>query len=101
MDLKTVCMCICRTAVNTVGECKSPIAYINVRVGKKFSFSDAEFLEAFNSMKWDTAVSTADLGIVHDENLDCAVKVEKVSDFFDEDGKCNVFEVPEDKSVIM
>jgi hypothetical protein len=86
--------------VNAIGECKSPIAYINVRVGKKFAFSDAEFLALFNKTKWDTVISTADLVIVHDDSLSAALKIEEISDFFDEDGNCNVFSVPEDDAVI-
>lgn len=100
MDLKTVCAHIYYAVVNAIGECKSPIAYINVRVGKKFAFSDAEFLALFNKTKWDTVISTADLVIVHDDSLSAALKIEEISDFFDEDGKCDVFTVPEDDAVI-
>ena len=100
MDLKTVCAHIYYAVVNAIGECKSPIAYINVRVGEKFAFSDAEFLALFNKTKWDTVISTADLVIVHDDSLSAALKIEEISDFFDEDGNCNVFSVPEDDAVI-
>ena len=100
MDLKTVCAHIYYAVVNAIGECKSPIAYINVRVGKKFAFSDAEFLALFNKTKWDTVISTADLVIVHDDSVSAALKIEEISDFFDEDGNCNVFSVPEDDAVI-
>ncbi len=100
MDLKSVCAHIYYAVVNAIGECKSPIAYIKVRVGKKFVFSDDEFLALFNKTKWDTVISTADLVIVHDDSLEPALRIEEISDFFDEDGKCDVFTVPEDDAVI-
>jgi hypothetical protein len=100
MDLKTVCARIYYAVITAIGESKAPIAYINVRVGKKFTFSDDEFLSLFNKTKWDTVISTADLVIVHDDTLAPALRIEEISAFFDEDGKCNVYTVPLEDAII-
>lgn len=100
MDLKNICQSIFFAVVSNIGENASPIAYINIRIGKKFPYSDSELISAFKEAKWDTAISTADLNIIHDETVDYQMKIEEISDFYDEDGKCNVFTVPDEDGIL-
>lgn len=100
MDLKNMCKHIYYAVVTSAGNFTSPIAYVNVRVGRKFPFSDEEFLSAFKKATWDTVISTADLNIIRDANYEGLARIEEISDFFDEDGKCNVFTVPDEDAVL-
>jgi len=100
MDLKNICQHIYFAVVSAIGECKSPIAYINVRLGKRFPYSDDELNEAFKKAKWDTVISSADLNIYRDDTIDCLLQIEEISDFYDEDGKCDIFRVPDEDAVL-
>ena len=100
MDLKNICERIREISEKAAGGASAPVAYINVRVGRKFAFSEAEFSEAFRRAKWDTAISSADIVISRDDSLDCLVRIDERTDFFDEDGNCDTFVVPESEATI-
>lgn len=95
MDLKNIYKHIFFTVISSIGEVKSPIAYINIKLGNKCTFSQEEIVNTFNELKWDSPISSADLNIENDDSLNCILKVEEISDFFDEDGNCDIFKVDE------
>jgi len=83
MDLKNICIEIFSKIYNSSKEKAAPVAEVTLRVGKDWNFSDYEMTECFNKEKWNSSLSNADLTIVHDENLDCLYKIEKISEFVD------------------
>ena len=101
MDINVLCKKIF-DAVNAVAEkLSSPIAYINIRTGKDFPYSDDELCTCFSKTAWDTRLSSADLNITHDAAMnDCLVKIEDITDFIDDEGKNNVYHVKEADSII-
>lgn len=101
MNLKNICQHIYYAAISATSGFISPIAYIKVRIGKRFTFTEDELLEEFDKSKWNTVISTADLSITKDDNLDCVLKIDEITDFFDDDGKCNTFVVSDEDSIIL
>ncbi len=70
----------------------APIAYISVRLGNGFPFSDNEIHSHFKELKWNSLISAADLTIVHDSGLTSdVVKIEEISEFMDDEGNCKVY----------
>ncbi len=90
MELKEICKRICDFSSSESKKIDSPMAYVRVRVGKDFLFGDEEFQQAFHDAKWDTEISSADIDIIRDDSFLGFLKIEELTGFFDEDGKCAV-----------
>ena len=83
MDLETACKKIFDIISEKTKQTDAPVAYVNVRFGKDWRFSDYETTECFNKIKWDSALSTADLNIIHDDECTDLFRVEDISGFED------------------
>ena len=101
MEIKCLCKKIFDAVSTATEQLDSPIAYINIRVGKDFPYSDEDLFSCFSKTCWDTRLSSADLNITHDEAMtDGLVKIEDITDFIDDEGKSNVYHVKPEDSVI-
>lgn len=93
MDLDSICKEIytftCRASCGT----EIPVAYIVVKVGKNFNFNDSELVRAFDKMKWNSPISSADLIVEHDDKMEELFKVQEIQGFVDDEGKATVYKV--------
>lgn len=93
MDLNSICTEIynftCRASCGT----ELPVAYVVVKVGKKFEFSDSDLIQAFDKKKWNSPISTADLVVEHDDNMKELFKVDEIRGFVDDSGFERIYKV--------
>lgn len=95
---------ICRKIFDAVCEIsekiESPVAYINLTVGKNFAFKDEDFFDCFKKMKWDSQISASDLVIKHGDDSDFLVRIEEIVEFMDENGQSKSYFVDSKKALI-
>lgn len=91
MNLDDICKEIFNETLDIASRTETPVAYVCVKVGKDFCFNDADLLEAFKKIKWDSPVSTADLVLEHDEKLSRVYKIHEIRCFIDDMGREQVF----------
>lgn len=91
MNLDSICNDIFKETLEIASRTETPIAYVCVKVGKDFCFNDADLLEAFRKIKWDSPVSSADLVLEHDENLTSIYKIFEIRCFIDDMGREQIF----------
>ena len=98
MDLNLICRHIYYSVISTSKKASAPIAYITLRAGKNFPFTDAEIDEYFNRIKWNTSISTADLVILRDKKLtENYIEVEEIAEFIDDEGNGSSYR-PDEKN---
>lgn len=100
MDLKAICSRICGEASRASEGMDSPVAYVRVRVGRTFPFSDDEFQKVFHDAKWDSPVSTADLDIIHEDELLHLAVIDSLTGFLDEDGRSDTILIDPESACI-
>lgn len=64
MTAEEICKKIFDIALPYAQKMSAPVSYINVEAGCNVPVSDEELWDAFNKIKWDTALSSAELMII-------------------------------------
>lgn len=75
---------------------EAPISYINIELGFHSDVIEESLVNAFNTLKWDTPLSSSELFITrkpHNGKHDKGVKVVSLVEFEDEYGKAGVIPV--------
>lgn len=93
MDLNSICKEIYNFVCRATCGAESPVAYVVVKVGAGFSFSDSDLIQAFDKMKWNSPISSADLVVKHDSKMAEIFKVVEIQGFMDDDGKEKIYKV--------
>ncbi len=84
LTLEQVCQRIFDIALPAASAASAPVAGINIGVTDSCSFSETELWEGFNKVRWDTALASAELQIIHKDG-DYGVKVLSLELFEEED----------------
>jgi len=63
MDIQNICKRIYELVLTYAEKTNAPVAYINVEAGFDFEYEDNALWEAFNKLRWDTELSSAELSI--------------------------------------
>ena len=63
MDIQNICKRIYELVLTYAEKTNAPVAYINVEAGFDFEYEDSALWEAFNKLRWDTELSSAELSI--------------------------------------
>lgn len=106
MDIETVVRKIFEAALPASEGIDAPIAYVNVVAGADILFDDRELWDAFNKIKWDSAISSAELRITRmgptgiDGN-DKKLAVVSISEFEDETGLNRIHNISPEKGRIL
>ncbi len=101
MDLNHICRIIFDVVCEVTKNFEAPVAYINVTAGKKFGYSDEEFVKCFGTIKWDSPLSSADIVIKHDDaESDFILRIDGISEFMDESGNSKSYPIPQEKAII-
>jgi len=96
MDVQTICKEIYNLALGYAEKTNAPVAYINVEVGANFGYDDNLLWETFNSLRWDTVLSSAELFIVRKTFTgvaDNSLRVVSITVFEDDSGNSPVIPV--------
>lgn len=93
MDLNSICKEIYNFTCRATCGAETPVAYVVVKVGPEFKFSDSDLISVFDKMKWNSPISTADLEVVHDDKLKEIFKVSEIQGFVDDEGKEKIYKV--------
>ncbi|MCR4940366.1 MAG: hypothetical protein K5930_09720 [Treponemataceae bacterium] len=96
MDIQTICKKIYNLTLGYAGKLNAPVAYINVEVGSNFAYEDNQLWEAFNKIRWDTVLSSAELFIVRKTFSgvsDDSLRVVSITVFEDDSGNSPVIPV--------
>lgn len=64
MTAEEICQKIYEIALPYAEKMSAPVSYINVEAGCNYPVSDDELWNAFNKIKWDTVLSSAELMII-------------------------------------
>lgn len=64
MTAEEICRKIYDIALPYAQKMSAPVSYINVQAGCNYPVSDDELWNAFNKIKWDTVLSSAELMII-------------------------------------
>lgn len=64
MTAEEICHKIYDIALPYAQKMSAPVSYINVQAGCNYPVSDDELWNAFNKIKWDTVLSSAELMII-------------------------------------
>lgn len=67
----------------------APVSYINVEAGCNIPLSDDELWDAFNRLKWDTVLSSAELMIIrkpYSPGTEKKLRVVSITPFEDDEG---------------
>jgi len=103
IDLKLVCRQIYNAAYVAAGRAYSgaPMAYIHVKVPKNCSIDLAALSKAFDEVKWDSPLATADLEITEDPRVEeGTIRIESIEEFMDDNGMAEEYPVhPGDKII--
>ncbi len=102
-DIDLICRNIYHAAwIATVrGFSGAPVAYIHLKTGKNSSVDKKELTKAFDKVKWDTPLSTADLSFEEDSSVsEDILIVEDIEEFQDDEGNAAKFKVHPEDSVI-
>lgn len=70
-------------------EMSAPVSYINVEAGCNVPVSDDELWNAFNKLKWDTVLSSAELMIIrkpYASGTQKSLRVVSITPFEDDEG---------------
>lgn len=89
MDIQAVCKQIFELALGYAERTKAPVAYVNVEAGHDFEYDDNSLWETFNKIRWDTALSSAELFIVRKRSkgsVDKSLRVVSITTFEDDSG---------------
>ena len=89
MDIQEICKKIFELALVYAEKVKAPVAYINVETGADFGYNDNALWEAFNKLRWDTALSSAELMIVRKPSsgdFGNSLRVVSITTFEDDSG---------------
>ena len=89
MDIQVVCKKIFELALSYAERTNAPVAYVNVEAGSNFEYDDNSLWEAFNKLRWDTVLSSAELFIVRKPfsgSVDNSLRVVSITTFEDDSG---------------
>lgn len=89
MTAEEICQKIFDIALPYAQKMSAPISYINVEAGCNIPVSDEELWEAFNKLKWDTVLSSAELMIIRkpwSQGTEKKLRVVSVTPFEDDEG---------------
>ncbi len=84
MTVQEVCKKIFELALPIANAAEAPIAAIHVGITPQCPFSEQELYDAFEEVRWDTELSSADLQIIHKDG-DYAVRVLSIELFEEEE----------------
>lgn len=93
MDVHSICKEIYTFTCRACCGCETPVAYISVKLGAEFKFSDSDLISEFDKMKWNSPISTADLILEHDEKLPEIFKIKEIRGFEDDSGYEKIYKV--------
>lgn len=93
MDLDSICKEIYTFTCRSSCGAETPVAYIFVKVGNGFKFKDSDLIQAFDKMKWNSPISSADLVVEHDGNMEELFKITEIRGFVDDEGWEVVYKV--------
>ena len=101
MDTYSIFRHIHDVAVSALPAGAYPLAYINICVGKRFPFSDEEIDDAFKKLKWNSAISTADLNIIRSSSAgDDTLEVTSMNEFVDDSGEGKTYFPQKENAVL-
>lgn len=89
MTAEEICQKIFDIALPYAQKMSAPISYINVEAGCNIPVSDEELWEAFNKLKWDTVLSSAELMIIRkpwSAGTEKKLRVVSITPFEDDEG---------------
>lgn len=89
MDIQNICKRIYELVLDYAEKTNAPVAYVNVEAGFDFEYDDNALWETFNKIRWDTALSSADLMIERKPacgKKDASLRVVSITTFEDESG---------------
>lgn len=96
MEILHICTKIFLIALPFAAKSVSPISYINIEISENLKFSNDDFWNTFNRLRWDTDLSCADLSITRipdsSENPS-KIKVASLSTFEDDEGNSPKIEI--------
>ena len=93
MNVHSICEDIYTFTCRACCGCETPVAYIVVKLGPEFKFSDSDLICEFDKMKWNSPISTADLLLEHDEKMSEVFKIKEIRGFEDDSGYEKIYRV--------
>lgn len=88
MEIELLCKKIFNLVIPYAEQTLAPISYVNLEIGYDVKFSENELWAAFNKVRWDSSLASAELAIIRkpqDEKLNSEIRVISVSLFEDEE----------------
>lgn len=89
MTAEEICRKIFDIALPYAQKMSAPVSYINVEAGCNVPVSDDELWNAFNMIKWDTVLSSAELMIIrkpYSSATEKILRVMSITPFEDDEG---------------
>lgn len=89
MTAEEICQKIYEIALPYAEKMSAPVSYINVEAGCNYPVSDDELWNAFNKIKWDTVLSSAELMIIrkpYTAGNNKQLRVVSITPFEDDEG---------------
>lgn len=89
MTAEEICQKIFDIALPYAEKMSAPVSYINVEAGCNVPVSDDDLWEAFNKLKWDTVLSSAELMIIrkpYSPGTEKSLRVVSITPFEDDEG---------------
>lgn len=85
MDLENICRKIFALALEHNAASLGPVAYVNLKVGAGFPYTDSDMWKTFNNVRWDTVLSSAELFIERlPDPADTSLRVVSLTGFEEE-----------------
>lgn len=94
MDISEVCRKIFEIVLPLADKAAAPVASINIGITDSCPFTEQELWNAFDSVRWDTALASAELQIFQKDG-DYCLKVLGLELFEEEDITDNCVSVPD------
>lgn len=88
MEIELLCKKIFNLVTPYADQTLAPISYINLEIGYDVEFSENELWAAFNKVRWDSSLASAELAITRkpkDERQNFEIRVVSVSLFEEEE----------------
>lgn len=88
MEIELLCKKIFNLVTPYADQTLAPISYVNLEIGYDVEFSENELWAAFNKVRWDSSLASAELAITRktkDEKQNFEIRVVSVSLFEEEE----------------
>ena len=88
MEIELLCKKIFNLVTPYADQILAPISYVNLEIGYDVEFSENELWAAFNKVRWDSSLASAELAITRkpkDERQNFEIRVVSVSLFEEEE----------------